>query len=134
MLKSDNAFPDITNESDIRLLVDSFYESIRKDELLGPVFNERVGDWSKHLPTMYAFWGTMLFGNKEYQGNPMTKHMDLPVDHGHFECWVGLFIETIDQLFAGPKAEQAKAVAKSIAHTFQIRMGINPFEKSDRIL
>ncbi|MDA0347151.1 MAG: group III truncated hemoglobin [Verrucomicrobia bacterium] len=134
MSTSSSSLTDITGDPDIRLLVDSFYESIRKDELLGPVFNERVGDWSKHLPTMYAFWGTMLFGKKEYQGNPISKHMDLPVDYGHFERWVGLFIETIDQLFSGPKAEQAKAVAMSIAHTFQIRMGINPFEKSDRIL
>lgn len=125
---------DIAGDPEIRLLVDTFYESIRKDDLLGSVFYERVEDWSKHLPTMYAFWGTMLFGKKEYEGNPISKHMDLPVDHLHFERWVCLFIETVDQLFSGPKAEQAKAAAKSIAHTFQIRMGINPFGDSSSLI
>jgi hemoglobin len=60
---------DIVGDAEIRHLVDSFYETIREDDLLGPVFNERVEDWSKHLPTMYAFLGNMLFGEKGYQGN-----------------------------------------------------------------
>ena len=125
---------DITGEEDIKILVDRFYETIREDDLLGPVFNDRVADWSKHLPTMYAFWGHMLFGQKGYQGNPMAKHLDLPVDHAHFERWIALFIATVDKLFVGEKAEQAKGAAKSIAHTFQIRMGINPFGESDSLI
>ena len=125
---------DIEGEEDIQQLVDSFYETIREDDLLGPVFNDRVDDWSKHLTTMYAFWGHMLFGQKGYQGNPMAKHLDLPVDHQHFARWVELFIETVDKQFAGKKAEQAKGAAQSIAHTFQIRMGINPFGDSKSLI
>lgn len=125
---------DLLGDDDIKLLVDSFYETIREDDLLGPIFNERVEDWSKHLPTMYAFWGTMLFGKKDYQGNPMAKHIDLPVEHEHFARWVELFIETVDGLFVGAKAEQAKGAAKSIAHTFQIRMGIDPFGDSKSLI
>ena len=134
MPANETPFNDITGDQDIRLLVDSFYETIREDDLLGPVFNERVEDWSKHLPTMYAFWGNMLFGQKEYQGNPMAKHLNLPVDHKHFERWIALFMATVDDLFAGEKAEQAKGAAKSIAHTFQIRMGINPFGDSQSLI
>ena len=125
---------DIEGEQDIKLLVDSFYETIREDDLVGPVFNERIEDWSKHLPTMYAFWGHMLFGQKGYQGNPMAKHLDLPVDHHHFARWVELFIETVDKHFVGQKAEQAKGAARSIAHTFQIRMGIHPFGDSKSLI
>jgi len=125
---------DITGDEDIKRLVDSFYETIREDDLLGPVFNERVEDWSKHLPTMYAFWGNMLFSKKGYQGNPMAKHINLPVDHEHFERWVALFTANVDELFTGEKAEQAKGAAKSIAHTFQIRMGINPFGNSRSLI
>lgn len=125
---------DIVGDAEIRHLVDSFYETIREDDLLGPVFNERVDDWSKHLPTMYAFWGNMLFGEKGYQGNPMAKHMTLPVDHEHFERWIELFLETVDKLFVGQKAEQAKGAAKSIAHTFQLRMGINPYGNSSYLI
>lgn len=125
---------DLLGDDDIKLLVDSFYETIRNDDLLGPIFNDRVEDWSKHLPTMYAFWGTMLFGKKDYQGNPMAKHIDLPVERHHFARWVELFIETVDGLFVGAKAEHAKGAAKSIAHTFQIRMGIDPFGDSKSLI
>ncbi len=125
---------DIRGDAEIRLVVDAFYTKIRADENLAPIFADRVKDWSTQMPQMYAFWGTMLFGKKEYQGNPLAKHMTLPVDSEHFQRWVALFVETVDQLFAGPKAEQAKAVAKSIAHIFQIRMGIDPFGRSGNLL
>jgi hemoglobin len=120
---------DITNEDDIKLLVDSFYDRAGRDELLGPVFNEvaRV-DWSHHLPTMYSFWSTMLFRSMTYKGRPWPKHAPLPVRKEHFERWVGLFCETVDSLFNGEKASEAKSIALSIADTFQTRFGIfNPF-------
>ncbi len=132
-MNDDNPVPEIFGEAEIRQMVDAFYERIREDDLLGPIFEERIEDWSKHLPTMYSFWGSILLGKAEYSGNPFAKHMPLPVEHDHFERWIRLFIETVDYLFSGPKAEQAKAAAKSIAHSFQIRMGINPFGDSGRI-
>lgn len=118
---------DIAGKQEIRLLVDTFYEGIRSDKQLGPVFDSKIADWSKHLPTMYSFGDSILFGTADYRGNPFAKHMNLPVDHAHFERWIEIFIATVDSLFAGTKAEQAKAAAKSIAHSFQLRMGINPF-------
>ena len=131
---SEHPKPDIEGDIEIRLMVDTFYDKIRTDEKLGPIFQERVDDWSLHMPKMYAFWNTILFGGKDYRGNPMGKHLDLPVDSEHFQQWIRVFGETVDELFEGEKAEQAKAAAKSIAHTFQIRMGINPFGHSDRLL
>ena len=76
---------DIAGKREIRLMVDSFYESIRSDEQLGPVFDSKIADWSKHLPTMYSFWDSILFGTADYRGNPFAKHMNLPVGHAHFE-------------------------------------------------
>ena len=64
----------------------------------------------------------------------MAKHINLPVDREHFERWVGLFIANVDELLVGEKANQAKGAAKSIAHTFQIRMGINPFGNSQSLI
>jgi hemoglobin len=120
---------DITTEEDIKQLVDSFYERVGRDELLGPVFNEiaRV-EWEHHLPTMYSFWSTMLFRTASYKGRPWPKHAPLPVRKEHFERWISLFCQTVDSLFAGKKASEAKSAALSIADTFQNRFGIfNPY-------
>jgi hemoglobin len=120
---------DIATEDDIKLLVDSFYDKVGRDDLLGPIFNEvaRV-DWEHHLPTMYSFWSTMIFRTQAYKGRPWPKHAPLPVRQEHFERWVSLFCQTVDSLFIGPKATEAKSAALSIADTFQTRFGIlNPF-------
>jgi hemoglobin len=116
---------DIEGPEDIRTFVDAFYLRVREDDLLGPIFNDVAKvDWEKHLPLLYKFWGTLLFRTAEYKGNPFSKHLLLPVDPSHFQRWVALFISTIDSLFAGKKAEEAKGYARSIADTFQNRMGL----------
>ncbi len=120
---------DIAGKRDIRLMVDSFYEGIRSDEQLGPVFDSKIADWSKHLSTMYSFWDSILFGTADYRCNPFAKHMNPLAGHAHFKRWIEIFIATVDRLFEGPKAEQAKAAAKSIAHSFQLRMGVDTIRK-----
>ena len=120
---------DISTERDIKALVDSFYDRVNRDEILRPIFNDiaRV-DWDHHLPTMYAFWTKMLFRTGEYKGQPWPKHAVLPLKKEQFERWVKLFCHTVDSLFEGPKAREAKSAALSIADTFQTRAGIfNPF-------
>ena len=94
-----------------------------KDELLGPVFNDVAQvDWTTHLPIMYRFWESMLLGAGSYQGAPFPKHAALPVQKDHFARWLALFVETVNANFAGPKAEEAKGRAASIADTFAQRM------------
>ena len=116
---------DIRTAKDIRTLVDSFYEKVGRDELLAPVFNDIVGvNWDTHLPVMYRFWESMLFGAGTYQGAPFPKHAVLPVRKEHFTRWLALFVETVNAHFTGPKAEEAKGRAASIADTFAQRMGL----------
>ena len=116
---------DISTPEDVRTLVDSFYENAGRDELLAPVFNVVAQvDWTTHLPTMYRFWESMLFGTGTYQGAPFPKHMVLPVQKVHFTRWLELFVETTNAHFSGPKAEEAKGRAASIADTFAQRMGL----------
>tara|TARA_B110000037_G_scaffold173467_1_gene197320 strand:- start:1180 stop:1584 length:405 start_codon:yes stop_codon:yes gene_type:complete len=122
-----NTRGDIENEADVRRLVDTFYENVREDALIGPIFDDMVKDWNTHLPTMYAFWSRLLLGKEGYAGNPWMKHAQLPVEKAHFTKWLELFMFTIESLFEGPCAEHAKGSAKSIAHSFQVRMGIDPF-------
>ncbi|MEJ8804541.1 group III truncated hemoglobin [Pontibacter sp. H249] len=117
---------DLENEEDIKLLVNTFYESVNQDELLSPVFNDfsRI-NWEKHLPLMYSFWSTVLLGSMAYKGQPFPKHMSLPIERRHFSRWVELFCKTTDTLFEGNKATEAKQKATSIAHVFQVRLGMS---------
>ncbi|MFD1186585.1 group III truncated hemoglobin [Pontibacter rugosus] len=116
---------DIENEEDVKLLVDTFYDSVNQDELLSLVFNDFAKvNWQHHLPIMYTFWSSLLFGSMAYKGQPFPKHLRLPVAREHFSRWIALFTQTVDSLFEGVKAEEAKHKGKSIARIFQMRMGL----------
>lgn len=116
---------DIENEADIKLLVDSFYDSVNQDNLLSPVFNNFAQvDWEHHLPVMYSFWSSILLGSMAYKGQPFPKHMRLPIERAHFSRWISLFTQTVDAHFEGRKAAEAKQKAGSIAQIFQMRLGL----------
>lgn len=117
---------DITTKEDIILMVDEFYTKARKNDNIGPVFNDAIGeDWSKHLPIMYEFWSQMLLGQGDYHRNPFEKHVSLPIKKGDFQIWIRLFTATVDDLFEGAKATEAKTRATSIAQIFEMKLGIN---------
>ncbi|MBC5775906.1 group III truncated hemoglobin [Pontibacter sp. KCTC 32443] len=120
---------DIENEEDIKLLVDTFYDHVNLDDVLGPIFNDFAKvDWDHHLPVMYNFWSTVLFGSMAYKGQPFPKHMRLPVSREHFNRWVELFTQTVDELFEGARADEIKQKATSIAQVFQMRLGLMDFQ------
>lgn len=100
---------DITTIEDIRLLVDTFYGKIREDLLLGGIFNSVIKDrWPEHLEKMYRFWQTVLLGEHTYYGSPFPQHAQLPIEQKHFDAWLKLWHETIDEHFNGEKADEAK--------------------------
>lgn len=113
---------DIITRKDIELLVDKFYERVKEDELLGPQFSHV--DWTKHLPIMYSFWSSMMLGEQSYRGNPFQKHVNLPIQQVHFTTWLKLFVEIVDENFAGDKATEIKVRAQNIAQVFQHRMNL----------
>ncbi len=114
---------DIITLEDVKRLVDVFYEKVRQDELLAPIFNERIKDrWPDHLEKMYAFWQTVLLNEPTYAGSPFPPHANLPVNHSHFERWMELFIQTIDTLFQGEKANDAKWRAGRMAELFESKI------------
>jgi len=114
---------ELLNLEDIKTLVDSFYGKVRSDELLAPIFNERIRDnWPVHLEKMYRFWQTVLLGEHTYTGTPFPPHANLPVDKSHFEQWLKLFKETLDEQFSGEKAKEAKWRADKMAEMFLLRI------------
>ena len=114
---------DIQSMEDIKLLVNSFYDKVREDSLLSPVFNERIkDDWPHHLEKMYGFWQTVLLGEHTYYGSPFPPHAKLPVDHAHFEQWLSLFTKTIEDLFCGEIADEAVWRANKMAQMFEMKI------------
>src|SRR5688572_9009263 len=113
---------DILTREDIKTLVDRFYDKVKDNSLLGPVFSHV--DWLHHLPIMYDFWSSMLLGDQTYRGNPLQRHMHLAINKYHFDRWLLLFSLTVDENFQGEKAEEVKMRAQSIAGMFQLKMGI----------
>lgn len=121
---------DIQNIEDIKLLVNTFYEQVKKDEVIGYIFNDVAKvNWEKHLPVMYNFWENVIFFTGNYSGNPMTAHAKWhsvsAFTADHFQRWIKLFTSTVDELFSGEKAELAKQRAISIATVMQLKI-INP--------
>ena len=114
---------DISNLTDVKLLVDSFYGKVRKDPMLKDIFNNKIEDrWPEHLEKMYRFWQTGLLEEHTYKGSPFVPQAPLPVSKEHFDSWISLFFSTVDELFAGEKAERAKWQGGKMAEMFQYKI------------
>ncbi len=126
---------DITGRNDIELLVNTFYEKVKADKVIGYIFNDIAKvNWERHLPVMYNFWENTIFYTGSYSGNPLLSHKHLhrvaPLNAEHFNQWLKLFTETVNELFSGDRAELAKQRAYSISTVMQIKIlpGENPAE------
>lgn len=116
--------PDIESRADVIRLVDTFYDRVRADDLLGPIFDDIAKiDWRVHLPKMYGFWAAVLFGEPGFKGSPMAVHLALarqtPLGAREFARWIEQFHANVDANFEGPMATEAKARASRIAEVMQ---------------
>ena len=108
-------------------LVETFYGKIRGDELLGPIFAERISDWPAHLARMKAFWRSVLHNSGEFSGNPMLKHLAIPgLELRHFAHWLDLFYATLRDAEAHPQATalvggRARMIADSLLTAIAMR-------------
>lgn len=111
---------DIQTRDDLFLLVKTFYEKLFADELLQTIFIDVAKvKLEEHLPILVDFWDSILLDGDSYRRNQMEKHTELNkkfrLEKQHFDQWIYLWNQTIDELFAGERAEHAKFRAKSIA-------------------
>lgn len=114
---------EIENRADIELLVNRFYAKIRKDALLGDIFNSHIAEeqWPEHLRKLADFWETNLFGIPKFKGSPTQKHrlvdknLNYQVTQTHFGKWIELWFETINELFEGDIADRAKNAARKMS-------------------
>lgn len=117
----------LESREDIELLVNSFYAKVIKDETIGFFFKDVVNvNWDKHLPKMYTFWETILFGQMSYKGNPMQMHFPIneikAMEKHHFAKWLELWKQTIEENFEGENASSAITKSENIANLMAYKM------------
>lgn len=109
---------DLCTEEEIVQLVHGFYDAVRRDAVLGPVFEQHVRNWDAHLPVMVDFWSSALRGTARFKGSPMARHAALPgLSIALFQRWLGLFRHTTAALPNAAMAEKANDLAERIAHS-----------------
>lgn len=117
----------------VRRVVDDFYAKARRDPLIGPIFNTAIpeAEWPRHLAIIADFWSAMVLGTGRYKGSPMPKHLSLPgLEDVHFQRWLGLFRDTVEQICSEDVAALFVDRAERIAHSFRISIAIHRREDS----
>lgn len=118
------------NTNSITKLVHEFYDDVRADAELFPIFNAAIGsNWVPHLDRMVDFWSTVMLGSKSFQGNVFGKHMLLSgINPDHFVRWLALFEATASRLFSPEIAQDFHVTAQRIAASLQYGFfGNKPF-------
>ena len=110
------------DEEMIERLIRAFYQRVQQDSLIGPVFAERITDWEPHLQQMFAFWSSVALMSGRYHGQPMQKHLPLPIDARHFDRWLALFEETARELTPPAAADHFVTAARRIGESLELGM------------
>jgi hemoglobin len=111
--------PSLIDESTIERVVREFYHRVRRDSLLGEIFNARIADWETHLERMREFWSSIALGSGRYHGRPLSKHLTLPVSAPHFDRWLDLFASTVQKICTPAAAELLTKRARLIARSLE---------------
>ena len=113
-------------EAMIRTLVHTFYARVRRDPLIGPIFNREVADWDKHLDKLCAFWSSVTLMTGRYKGTPMRVHAELAeIDVAHFERWLALFQATVLRICPPAAAELFIDRAERIGQSLQLGIALH---------
>ena len=129
--KAPEDYRDIETREDCEVLVRAFYSRALTDPIIGYIFTDVARlDLEAHVPRLTAFWETVLLGAKTYTGGAFhphaTVHQKAELKAGHFDRWLTLWYQTLNEHFAGPRAEGAKVHAYRLAQAFQMRLAAYP--------
>ena len=118
---------DIETRADIEQFIKAFYEKVKTDPVIGIIFTKIVQmDWDHHIPVIVDFWESILLDNPVYKRNAMAVHYDLnkkyPLQKEHFDAWLAIFSQTIDNMFSGSVTQLAKKRAGDIAALMLYKM------------
>ncbi|PYE87826.1 group III truncated hemoglobin [Phyllobacterium leguminum] len=122
-----DSLPTEMSETLVERLVHSFYARVRKDALLGPIFDARIGErWDAHLAKMVDFWSSVALTTGRYSGRPHAVHHGLDLEHAHFQHWLALFETTVAETCEGQAAAFFIDRAHRIAASLEIGLNIGP--------
>ncbi len=119
---------DVENREDLEKLVRFFYDKVRNDAEIGPIFNSIISDWEPHLQKITDFWEQHVFGVQKYKGNPIEAHNKVDAETNHnvtahnFGTWLFYWMQTLDELFDGPNKEVLKFKARKMQTVFFVNM------------
>jgi hemoglobin len=119
--------PEGLDEALIRAVVDHFYAEVRRDPLLGPIFNTIIPPerWPHHLATIADFWSSMLLGSGRYTGRPLPKHLAIPeLSDRHFQRWLALFRLTVEELCPPHVAEIFIERSERVGNSFRLNIAM----------
>ncbi|HKN30386.1 MAG TPA: group III truncated hemoglobin [Roseiarcus sp.] len=108
------------DEAMIERLVRGFYARVKDDAVLGPIFASKIDGWEPHLQRMFAFWSSVALMSGRYHGQPMAKHLPLPIDARHFDRWIALFEETARELCPPEAADHFVMLARRVAESLEL--------------
>jgi hemoglobin len=130
-------YRDIQTREDCETLVRAFYGRALQDATIGWIFTDVAElDLEGHIPILTSFWETLLLGAQTYDRGAFHPHANLhrkvELRAGHFERWLALWYQTVDELFAGPRAQAAKVHAFRLGNAFRMRLAAHPSAADDR--
>lgn len=113
-------------------LVDAFYDKVRVDPVIGPIFNEAVHDWPEHKRLLTSFWCSVVLRAQTYRGNPMQAHRPWPIEARHFDHWIALWKQTAAELMpeaeAATMGEFADRIGQSLRYGLGLQGGATPLK------
>jgi hemoglobin len=119
---------DVLDETMIRGVVHGFYDELRRDDLLGPIFHDRIepDKWPQHLAKMCDFWSATLLRTSRYEGRPLPPHLAIAgLGEAHFRRWLKLFRTTVRRICPPAVAALFMERALRIAHSFRLAVAFN---------
>lgn len=111
-------------EQHLATLVDRFYEKVRADPELGPVFNAAIDDWPEHIRMLTAFWSSVALGTRSYRGNPMSAHRPHPIRAEHFDRWLSLWRATAIDVLPAEHVDRVCGYAEKIGYSLRYGLGL----------
>lgn len=116
------------DEEALARMVERFYEAVRADALIGPVFNDAIDDWPVHLDKLVAFWSSLMLATGRYNGRPMAAHIRhrARITPAMFDRWLVLWRQATEAEMSPAAARSMQEKAERIAESFKLTLARLP--------